>query len=127
MGTLSGAHLSGSENFDMVPLHMTLMVFGFGGLTIAGAMFHLLPRVVWNMVHVKKAQEGKKIPNVFNVLNKREAMITLYVMSVGVVLMAGATFIELNTVRYVTALIYMVGLLLFFRALFYRLFLLYTL
>ncbi len=127
LGILSGAHLAGSENFDMVPLHMTLMVFGFGGITIAGAMFHLLPRIVWNMVHVKKAQEGKKIPNVFNVLKKEEAMITLYVMIVGIILMAGATFIELNTTRYLSSLVYLTGLLLFFRALFYRLFLLYTL
>ncbi|MBK3332099.1 hypothetical protein GWK41_03335 [Persephonella atlantica] len=127
LGILSGAHLSGSKNFDMVPFHMTLMVFGFGGITIAGGMFHLLPRIVWNMVHVKKAQEGKNIPNVFNVLKKKEALLSLYVMVAGVVLMAGATFVELNTTRYLSSLVYLTGLLLFFRALFYRLFLLYTL
>ncbi len=127
VGLLSGAHLAGSENFDMVSLHMNLMVFGFGGLTIAGAMFHLLPRIVWNMVHVKKAQEGKKIPNVFNVLKKGEAMLSFYVLVVGVVLMAGATFTDLNTTRYLAGLVFVVGLLLFFRALFFRLYLLYTL
>ncbi|WP_456382441.1 hypothetical protein [Persephonella sp.] len=126
-GLLSGAHLAGSENFDMVPLHMNLMVFGFGGLTIAGAMFHLLPRIVWNMVHVKKAQEGKQIPNVFNILKKNEAMLSFYILIIGVILMAGATFIDLNTTRYLANLVFVVGLLFFFRALFYRLYLLYTL
>ncbi|NPA13290.1 MAG: hypothetical protein GXO45_04815, partial [Aquificae bacterium] len=59
IGLLVGMHTAGSENYKTVPLHMVLMVFGFGGLTIAGAMFHLLPRIIWNMVHIKKAQEGK--------------------------------------------------------------------
>ncbi|WP_297453894.1 hypothetical protein [Persephonella sp.] len=127
IGMLSGAHVAGSENFKFVPMHMILMVFGFGGLTITGAMFHLLPRIVWNMVHVKKAQEGKQIPNVFNILDKKETMITFYLLIAGVILMVGATFIELNTTRYLASLIYLTGLAMFFKALFYRLYLLYTL
>jgi len=126
-GLLSGAHLAGSENFTLVPLHMNLMIFGFGGLTIAGAMFHLLPRIIWNMVHIKKAQEGKKIPNVFSILKKNEAMLSFYLLIIGVIFMAVATFIDLNTTRYLAGLVFVVGLLFFFRALFYRLYLLYTL
>lgn len=127
IGILMGAHIAGSGKLDTVPVHMDFMVFGFGGMTIAGAMLHLLPRIVWNMVHIKKAQEGKKIPNVFNILKKNEAMISFYVMLTGVFLMAVANFSELHTVRYITALVFIVGLVLFFRALFYRLYQLYTL
>ncbi len=127
IGILAGLHLAGSGKLDAVGIHMDLMVFGFGGMTIFGAMFHLLPRIVWNMVHVKKAQEGKKIPNVFNILKKNEAVISLYVMFFGVFLMAGANFSDLHTVKYLTALVFITGLLLFFRALFYRLYQLYTL
>jgi hypothetical protein len=126
-GILSGAHLAGSEKFELVPLHLILMVFGFGGITISGAMFHLLPRIIWNMVHVKKAQEGKKIPNVFNILKKEEALITFYVFIAGTILMALTVFLPLNTTRYLASFVYMVGLVLFFRALFYRLYQLYAL
>ena len=127
IGILVGLHLAGSQRFNLIPIHMDLMVFGFGGMTIFGAMFHLLPRIVWNMVHVKKAQEGKKIPNVFNILKKNEAMISLYVLFFGVFLMTGSNFSDLHTVKYLTALVFITGLLLFFRALFYRLYQLYTL
>ena len=126
-GILAGLHLAGSEKLDIVPIHMDLMVFGFGGITIFGAMFHLLPRIVWNTVHIKKAREGKKIPNVFNILKKNEAVVSLYVLFIGVFLMTGANFSDLHTVKYVTALVFIIGLLLFFRALFYRLYQLYTL
>jgi len=126
-GILSGLHLAGSKKLDVVPVHMDLMVFGFGGITIFGAMLHLLPRIVWNIVHIKKGREGKKIPNVFNVLKKNEAVISLYVLFVGVFLMTGANFSDLHTVKYLATLVFITGLLLFFRALFYRLYQLYTL
>ncbi len=121
-GILMGIHLSASKMLQFIEVHLDAMVFGFGGLTVLGAMVHLLPRIVWNMVYIKKAQEGKQIPNVFQVIKEKEANIAFYLLFAGAVFSVSAEFL---LKREIASAFYILPLLYFFYMLFYRLYIFY--
>jgi hypothetical protein len=118
-GVLMGIHLSGSKMLQFIEVHLDAMVLGFGGLTIFGAMLHLMPRVVWNMVYIKKAQSGKQIPNVFQIINEKEANISFYLLFIGAVL---AVIFEFLQKREIASIFYAVSSIYFFYVLFWKMF-----
>jgi len=61
------------KNPMLIDLHVSFMVLGFGVFTITGGMLHLTPRILWNMVYIKKAQQGKQVPQVNMVIPKNKA------------------------------------------------------
>lgn len=121
-GILMGIHLSASKMLQFIEVHMDAMVLGFGGLTIFGAMLHLLPRVVWNMVYVKKAQEGKQIPNVFQVIDEKKANFAFYSLFIGALI---SIIFEFLLKREIASIVYMVPMIFYFYVLFVRLFIFY--
>ncbi len=121
-GVLMGIHLSASKMLQFIEVHMDAMILGFGGLTIFGAMLHLLPRVVWNMVYVKKAQEGKQIPNIFQIINEKMANYAFYTLFVGAF---ASIILEFFMKREISSIIYLIPMAFFFYVLFVKLFLFY--
>ncbi len=118
-GVLMGIHLSASKMLQFIEVHLDMMILGFGGLTIFGAMLHLMPRVVWNMVYIKKAQSGKKIPNVFQVIDEKEANISFYALFIGAVISISFEFL---LKRDFSSLVYLFPILYFGYVLFWKLF-----
>ncbi len=57
----------------LIGFHIDMMVFGFGIFTIAGGMLHLAPRIVWNMVYIKRVQSGIQMPQVNMVIDRKKA------------------------------------------------------
>ncbi len=75
-----------TKNPHIIGFHIDFMVFGFGVFTIAGGMLHLTPRILWNTVYVKKAQEGKPVPQVGMVIDKKKAEMFFYSLLVSFVI-----------------------------------------
>ncbi len=118
-GILMGIHLSASKMLQFIEVHLDAMILGFGGITIFGAMLHLMPRIIWNMVYIKKAQSGKQIPNVFQIINEKEANLSFYLLLIGAVISVVFEFLlkrELSTVSYILSSFY------FFYVLFWKMF-----
>ncbi len=69
LGILTAFFVSAFKKFSFLPVHIDFMVYGFGIFTILGGVLHLTPRILWNMVSVKKAQEGKTVPPIHGVIN----------------------------------------------------------
>lgn len=118
-GVLMGIHLSASKMLQFIEVHLDSMILGFGGLTIFGAMLHLMPRIVWNMVYIRKAQEGKQIPNVFQVINEKEANVSFYLLFAGAFL---SVVFEFFMKRELSSLVYITSMLYFFYILFWKMF-----
>ncbi|WP_456400009.1 hypothetical protein [Persephonella sp.] len=123
IGLLMALHISGSKMVQFIPVHMDAMMYGFAALTIFGGMLHLMPRIVWNMVHIKKAQEGKEIPNVFQLIDYKKANLSFYIMVVGCILMLVFEFLSMPII---SAGIYIAASLFFFVILFVKLFIFYV-
>ncbi|WP_457642300.1 hypothetical protein [Persephonella sp.] len=121
-GILMGLHIAGSKMVQFIPVHMDAMVYGFAALTIFGGTLHLMPRIVWNMVHIKKAREGKTIPNVFQIIDQKEANISFYLMMIATAVMIVLDFMMLHNFA---AGIYIVTSLYFFYILFVKMFIFY--
>ncbi len=121
-GVLMGIHLSASKMLQFIEVHMDAMLLGFGGLTIFGAMLHLLPRIVWNMVYIKKAQKGKKIPNVFQVVDEKMANYAFYSLMIGA---TASVIFEFLMKREIASIIYLLPMLFFFYVLFIKLLIFY--
>ncbi len=118
-GVLMGIHLSASKMLQFIEVHLDAMVLGFGGITIFGAMLHLMPRIVWNMVYVRKAQEGKQIPNVFQIINEKEANTAFYLLFAGAFL---AVLSEFFMKREISSFSYIIPSVYFFYILFWKMF-----
>ncbi|RMD47337.1 MAG: hypothetical protein D6831_00100 [Aquificota bacterium] len=118
-GVLMGIHLSASKMLQFIEVHLDMMILGFGGLTIFGAMLHLMPRIVWNMVYIKKAQSGKQVPNIFQVINEREANISFYALFAGGVF---SVLFEFLLKRELSSLVYLLPSLYFGYVLFWKMF-----
>jgi len=68
------AHVIGISNkFELIPYHIDFVVYGFAVFTVIGGMVHLAPRIIWNLVYIKKAQNMKQIPNVKGVISREKA------------------------------------------------------
>ncbi len=72
-GLLVAHIMSISGNFALLNVHIDLMLLGFGLFTVVGGMVHLIPRIIWNMVYIRKAQEMKNVPNVKGVISRQKA------------------------------------------------------
>ncbi|NPA54642.1 MAG: hypothetical protein GXO21_08270 [Aquificae bacterium] len=118
-GVLMGIHLSASKMLQFIEVHLDAMILGFGGITIFGAMLHLMPRIIWNMVYVKKAQDGKQIPNVYKIINEKEANISFYLLFIGSLI---AIVFEFLQKRELSSLAYILPSLYFFYVLFWKMF-----
>lgn len=81
------AHIIGISNkFELIPYHIDFMVYGFAVFTIIGGIIHLAPRIIWNIVYVKKAQEMKQIPNVKGIISREKAEKLYYLALLGYLL-----------------------------------------
>ncbi len=69
LGLFTALFVSGFKKFNYIGIHLDFMVYGFAFFTILGGVLHLTPRILWNMVSVKKAQEGKQVPQINKLLN----------------------------------------------------------
>ncbi len=69
LGLLSAFFMSTFKRFDFLTIHFDFMVYGFAFFTVIGGVLHLTPRILWNMVSVKKAQEGKQVPQLNKLLD----------------------------------------------------------
>ena len=122
IGLLMALHISASKMIQFIPVHMDAMMYGFAALTIFGGMLHLMPRIVWNMVHIKKAREGKEIPNVFQLIDYRKANLSFYIMTAGTLLMIALEFMMLPSFA---SVVYILASLYFFYILFVKMFIFY--
>ncbi len=122
IGVLMALHISASKMVQFIPVHMDSMMYGFAALTIFGGILHLMPRIVWNMVHVKKAREGKEIPNVFQLIDYRKANLSFYIMMVGTSLMIVLEFLSLPIFA---SAIYILASMYLFYILFIKMFIFY--
>ncbi|HIE59813.1 MAG TPA: hypothetical protein EYP82_07820 [Hydrogenothermaceae bacterium] len=75
--------------------------------TIIGGIIHLVPRIIWNIVYVKKAQEMKQIPNVKGVISREKAEKLYYVALVGYLFF---TFFDVLFGGLIASLVYVVFL-----------------
>ncbi len=69
LGLLTAFFVSAFRKFNFLTIHLDFMVYGFSFFTILGGVLHLTPRILWNMVSVKKAQQGKQVPQLNKLLN----------------------------------------------------------
>ncbi len=122
IGLLMAVHISASKMVQFIPVHMDAMMYGFAGLTIFGGMLHLMPRIVWNMVHIRKAREGKEIPNVFQLIDYRKANLSFYIMMVGTLIMIILEFLMLPAFA---SAVYIISSLYLFYILFVKMFIFY--
>jgi len=72
-GLVVAFFVSFTKNHILIDFHIDFMILGFGVFTITGGMLHLTPRILWNIVYVKKAQQGKQVPQVNMVIPKNKA------------------------------------------------------
>ncbi len=81
------AHVMAVANkFSLIGLHIDFMLLGFGFFTIVGGMVHLIPRIIWNMVYIRKAQQMKNVPNVKGVISRQKAERLFWVALAGYIL-----------------------------------------
>jgi hypothetical protein len=69
LGLITAFLMSEFQKFGFFTIHLDFMIYGFALFTILGGVLHLTPRILWNMVSVKKAQEGKQVPQLNKLLN----------------------------------------------------------
>ena len=69
LGLLTAFFIAIFKKFEFLPIHLDFMIYGFAFFTILGGVLHLTPRILWNMVSVRKAQEGKQVPQLNKLLN----------------------------------------------------------
>ena len=102
------AHIIGISNkFELIPYHIDFMVYGFAVFTIIGGMVHLSPRIIWNLVYIKKAQAMKQIPNVKGVISRNKAEKLYIVALAGYITFLVLDFMFGNTISslvYITIL-----------------------
>jgi hypothetical protein len=78
LGTLTMLGIIFFNRFDLIVLHVDLMVYGFGFLVLSGAIIHLLPRILWNWFYQEKAKQGKEVPPIHKLINEKLVLVNLY-------------------------------------------------
>ncbi len=88
LGLITAVVVSGFQLFQYINIHFDFMIYGFGLFTVIGGVLHLTPRIIWNMVSVEKARQGKQVPQINkvldeNVINKMVyILVSIFVLSV---------------------------------------------
>jgi len=106
---LTTAHIIGIKyRFELIPFHIDFVVFGFAVFTVIGGMVHLTPRIIWNIVYIKKAQQLKQVPNVKGVISRKTAELLFWVHTAGYVcflLLEFLGFSQFATLTYILSLL----------------------
>jgi cbb3-type cytochrome oxidase subunit 1 len=82
---------------QLIWTHAHLALIGFVTLTIMGAMYHLVPMLVW-MERYGPKMGKEKVPNIQDLFNKRLASLILWSMSLGLVGILTGSLYGLNNI-----------------------------
>jgi len=111
-GLITAHIIAVKYRFELIPIHIDFVVYGFAVFTIIGGMVHLTPRIIWNLVHIKKAREMKQMPNLKGVISRPRAEKLFFVTLVGYLsflMFEILGFSQLATFIYILAVILVFG------------------
>lgn len=106
-----GVMSAGRKSFDLVSLHANGLIFGFFFFLVAGAVYHIVPLLVWWKLYATKIG-SEKVPSLKELFDKRILENTLLVTLVGLL---GGVLSEASKpfLHWAFGLIYTGGLLYF--------------